>query len=71
MAAGLLAVSAFVWVPNVKAAFDWRKSSAGTLYATIASSGIDAAVKQYHDLKKRIARDTVSPKEKGTEKKVH
>jgi len=38
-------------VPQVKAAYDPRKSIAETLSATVASSGIDAAAKQYHDLK--------------------
>jgi tetratricopeptide (TPR) repeat protein len=39
------------WVPQVKAAYDPRTSIAETLSATIASSGIDAAEKQYHGLK--------------------
>ncbi len=51
MVAGLLAVTMAVWVPDVKAAFDPRRSIAETLSATLASTGIDAAVKQYHDLK--------------------
>ena len=51
MCAGLFAVGMTQWVPQVKAAYDPRKSIAETLSATIASSGIDAAVKQYHDLK--------------------
>jgi tetratricopeptide (TPR) repeat protein len=51
MAAGLFAVATAVWVPQVKAAYDPRKSISETLSATIASSGIDAATKQYHDLK--------------------
>lgn len=51
MAAGLLAVTMFKWMPDVKAAFDPRKSIAETLSATITSNGIDAAVMQYHDLK--------------------
>jgi len=51
MGAGIFAVTMAVWVPDVKAAFDPRKSIAETLSATIASSGIDLAVKQYHDLK--------------------
>ena len=40
-----------VWVPDVKAAFDPRRSIAENLSATIASSGVDAAIQQYHDLK--------------------
>src|SRR5580700_3598172 len=51
MGAGLFAVTMATWVPQVRAAFDPRRSIAETLSATIASSGVDAAVKQYHDLK--------------------
>ena len=51
MAAGLFAVATAQWVPQVKAAYDPRKSIAETLSATVATNGIDAAVKQYHDLK--------------------
>lgn len=51
MGAGILAVTMAIWAPQVKAAFDPRKSIAETLSATIASSGIDQALKQYHDLK--------------------
>jgi tetratricopeptide (TPR) repeat protein len=51
MIAGLLAVTTIKWVPQVKDAFDSRKSIAETLFATMSSSGVDAAVKQYHELK--------------------
>jgi hypothetical protein len=51
MGAGLFAVAMAQWVPQVKAAYDPRKSIAETLSATIATGGIDAAVKQYNDLK--------------------
>jgi tetratricopeptide (TPR) repeat protein len=51
MGAGIFAVTVAIWVPQVKAAFDPRTSIAETLSATIASSGIDQAVRQYHDLK--------------------
>ena len=51
MGAGLFAVATAAWVPQVKTAYDPRKSIAETLSATIASSGFDAAAKQYHDLK--------------------
>jgi|SRR5579863_2610386 len=51
LAAGIFAVTMSVWLPEVKAAYDPRKSGALTLSATIASSGIDQAVQQYHDLK--------------------
>jgi Flp pilus assembly protein TadD len=39
------------FLPNIKRAYDNRKSIAETLSATIASSGIDQATKQYHDVK--------------------
>ena len=51
MGAGVFAVTAAAWVPQVKAAFDSRKSIAETLSRTIASGGIDEATRQYHDLK--------------------
>src|SRR5271169_3490189 len=51
MAAGIFAVTMAIWVPQVKAGFDPRKSIAETLSATVASGGIDAAVKQYQALK--------------------
>jgi tetratricopeptide (TPR) repeat protein len=51
MIAGLFAVTLAIWVPQVKAAFDPRESIAETLSATIASSGLDVAVQQYHDLR--------------------
>jgi uncharacterized membrane protein len=51
MAAGLFAVTMAIWVPQVKAGFDPRRSIAETLSPTVASRGIDEAVKQYHDLK--------------------
>jgi outer membrane protein assembly factor BamD (BamD/ComL family) len=51
MGAGIAVVTLASWVPNVKAALDSRKSIAQTLSATTSSSGIDSAVKQYHDLK--------------------
>jgi hypothetical protein len=51
MIAGLFAVTMAIWVPQVKAAFDPRRSIAETLSSTIASSGVDQAVTQYRDLK--------------------
>ena len=51
LGAGIFAVTLAIWVPQVKAAYDPRKSIAETLSATIASSGVDQAAKQYHDLK--------------------
>jgi tetratricopeptide (TPR) repeat protein len=51
MIGGIFAVTLTTWMPQVRAAYDSRKSIAQTLSATIASSGMDAAEKQYHDLK--------------------
>jgi tetratricopeptide (TPR) repeat protein len=51
MAAGIFAVTMAAWLPRVKAAYDNRISIAETLSATIASSGVDAALMQYRDLK--------------------
>jgi tetratricopeptide (TPR) repeat protein len=51
MGAGIFAVSMALWVPQVKAAYDPRKSLAETLSATITYSGLDQALKQYHELK--------------------
>jgi hypothetical protein len=51
MGAGIAAVAMANWVPNVKAALDSRKSIAQTLLATITSGGMDAAEKQYRELK--------------------
>jgi hypothetical protein len=51
MVAGLFAVTAIKWMPQVKAAFDSRKSIAETLFVTVKGSGVDAAVKEYHALK--------------------
>ncbi len=51
MAAGTFAVGMAIWVPQVKAGFDSRKSIADTLDATIKARGVDAAVQQYRDLK--------------------
>ena len=51
MAVGLFAATMAVWVPDVKAGFDPRRSITETLSATIASGGVDGAIKQYHALK--------------------
>jgi len=40
-----------VWLPSIKRAYDHRKSIAATLSATLASTGIDGAVRQYHEFK--------------------
>jgi tetratricopeptide (TPR) repeat protein len=52
---GIFAVAMAAWLPEVKAAFDPRKSIAQILSATVASSGIDLAVRQYHELKATAA----------------
>jgi len=51
MGAGIALVAMGSWVPNVKAGLDPRKSIGQVLSATIASSGMDAAVNQYQELK--------------------
>ena len=51
LGAGILAVTMGAWLPSIKRAYDQRKSIAETLSATIASSGIDDATKQYRDFK--------------------
>jgi hypothetical protein len=51
MGEGIALVAMGSWVPSVKAGLDPRKSIAQTLTTTIASGGIDAALKQYHELK--------------------
>src|SRR5579863_2723000 len=51
MGAGLFGVAMAAWIPQVKAGYDSRKSISQILSATIASGGIDDAVKQYHALK--------------------
>jgi uncharacterized membrane protein len=51
LGAGIFAVTMGAWLPSIKRAYDQRKSIAETLSATIASSGIDDATKQYYDFK--------------------
>jgi hypothetical protein len=51
MGAGISVVVMADWAPKVKSAFDNRISIAKTLSATIASSGVEQAVRQYHDLR--------------------
>jgi tetratricopeptide (TPR) repeat protein len=51
MAIGISAVTMVVFVPGIKKAFDNRRSIEATLSTTIASSGVDAAISQYHSLK--------------------
>ena len=51
MGAGVLTVSAASFMPELKAAYDNRKSIAQTLSETIAAGGIDRAIQQYHEVK--------------------
>ncbi|GEM_PF-158382 len=51
MGAGIFGATMGMWLPNIKVAYDNRKSIAGTLTATIASRGVEEAAKQYHDFK--------------------
>ena len=51
LGAGIFTVTLGVWLPAIKKAYDNRKSISETLSATIASSGVDEAVKQYHDFR--------------------
>jgi hypothetical protein len=51
MAIGIFSASTGMWLPRIKAAYDGRTSIAETLSATVASSGVDAAATQYHELK--------------------
>jgi tetratricopeptide (TPR) repeat protein len=51
MGLGIVGATMTMWAPRIRAAYDNRTSIADTLAATIASSGVDQAVKQYHDLK--------------------
>jgi hypothetical protein len=50
-AGGIAGAAGVLWLPTIKVAFINRTSVAEPLEATIASAGIDAAVKQYHELK--------------------
>jgi uncharacterized membrane protein len=51
MGAGIVGATMGSWLPRIKAAYDSRTSIAQALSATIASQGIDAAARQYHQLK--------------------
>ena len=51
LGAGVFVVTMAAWMPQIKRAYDGRKSIAATLSATIASSGMDRAFAQYHELK--------------------
>jgi tetratricopeptide (TPR) repeat protein len=51
MAIGIFSATMGMWLPKIKTAYDGRTSIAETVSATIASSGIEAATRQYQDLK--------------------
>jgi uncharacterized membrane protein len=51
MGVGIFGATMMFWLPSIKAAYDSRKSVDATLTATLASEGIDAAVRQYRQLK--------------------
>ncbi len=51
MGVGIFAFTASTLAPEMRRAFDGRKSIAETLSATIATSGVDSAAQQYHALK--------------------
>jgi uncharacterized membrane protein len=55
MSVGVFAVSASVWVPSIKAAFDSRKSLAYVLFTTTTSRGVEQAIAQYRQLKATAA----------------
>ena len=50
MGVGIFGAAMIMWVPRIKAAYDSRKSIQQTLSATLSAQGIDAAVRQYHQL---------------------
>lgn len=51
LGAGIVGTTMGMWLPKMKSAFDTRISIASTLSATIESGGIDAAGRQYRELK--------------------
>jgi tetratricopeptide (TPR) repeat protein len=55
LGAGIFAVTMVGWLPAMKKTYDTRKSIAETLSATIASTDVDGAVKQYHEFKAAAA----------------
>jgi uncharacterized membrane protein len=48
---GIVAATGGIWLPNIRRAFDHRKSIGDALAVTIASNGVDPAFQQYRDLK--------------------
>ena len=51
MGLGIAAASAAIFVPSIRTALDKRPSIALTLTETIKTSGVEAAVRQYHALR--------------------
>jgi tetratricopeptide (TPR) repeat protein len=51
MGVGVFAATMVFWLPRIRVAYDGRKSIAAALSGTIASRGIEEALKQYQDLK--------------------
>ena len=49
--AGLGFVTASIWVPDIRAGLDARRSITGMLASTMAAHGIDSGIAQYHALK--------------------
>jgi uncharacterized membrane protein len=49
--AGLGFVTASIWVPDIRAGLDPRRSITGVLSSTIADSGIDSGIAHYHALR--------------------
>jgi tetratricopeptide (TPR) repeat protein len=57
MVVGTGAIAAGLWLPRAKAGLDSRTSIAGVLLVTINSSGLDAALTQYRQLKAQHPKD--------------
>ncbi len=51
MGAGIAGAAMGMWLPNIKVAYDSRKSIAATLTPTVAYRGVDEAVRQYREIK--------------------
>jgi tetratricopeptide (TPR) repeat protein len=51
MGAGTIAVAAAVWIPQLQAAFDDRRSLLPGLAQVMSAQGVESAVRQYRELK--------------------
>jgi hypothetical protein len=51
MGAGISGAAMGMWLPNIKVAYDSRKSIAATLTPIVAYRGVDEAVRQYREVK--------------------